>query len=132
MIFEREGRPPRSNPSAAFIVRELGKLRSVGRSHFAYLTAADGGYVQVAGSPGGMVIEKRDPPGGRHFRAYQATAVVPFPDGTTLCFSGSEIPLAANEWFLLPQVVAVFTAFLEQRAEPDFVSWRDITELLAG
>jgi hypothetical protein len=79
-----------------------------------------------------MVLEKREVPGGRHFRAYQASAVVPFPDGTTLSFPGSSIALAANEWFLLPQVVAVLTAFLEQRAEPDFVRWRDITELLAG
>jgi hypothetical protein len=47
-------------------------------------------------------------------------------------FPGNEIALTANEWFLLPQVVAVFAAFLEQRAEPDFVRWRDITEPLAG
>jgi hypothetical protein len=134
MIFEREGCKPRSSPTVVIIRRELGKLRLYGPTSSAYasLTSPAGNYVQVGGSPAGMVLEKRDAATGRQYRAFQDAAVVPFPDGTRLAFSGMAIELAANEWFLLPQVVAVFEAFLEGRAEPDFVRWRDISALLNG
>ena len=64
------------------------------------------------------------------YRGYQATPSTPFPDGTILKFGGGEIRMRNDEWFNIAQVVEVFLAFLEKRAMPSFVKWRDISEIL--
>lgn len=131
MIFEREGNKPVQAPTPARLQREISRLRTTGPSSFAVLQRDDGTYLQMAGSPGGLVLEKREAPSGQHFRAYQDQPVVPFEDGTELVFAASRIRLRAVEWFTLQQVVDIAVAFAAQRAEPEFVRWRDITDLLA-
>lgn len=128
MVFEREGAKPLLHPKPARLERELGRLRTVGHSSHANLTAPCGDYLQTAGSPAGLLLEKRVAETGRHYRAFQARPVVPFEDGTELSFSGGRIRLQAGEWFQLKQVVEVFTAFLLELEEPAYLQWRDFTE----
>jgi hypothetical protein len=61
---------------------------------------------------------------GNHFRAAQQAPVVQFPNGTILSFSGGEVSLATNEWFLAKQIAEIFSGFLVQREFPPFVEWR--------
>lgn len=132
MRFEPENKQPIEDPSATRIQVELGKLRCEGSTSFVVLTNDNGDYLQAAGSGGGCLLERRDAADGHQFRAYQDEPVVPFEDGTELCFSGGRIPLQSREWFRLTQVVEVFIAFNEGKPLPEYVRWRDITELLAG
>lgn len=106
MKFQREGCKPIASPSAAKLRLELSRARS----SFASMTAGDGSYVQVGGGPGLFVVERRDRDGG-HFRARQEPPVTRFEDGVTISFSGSTLALANSEWFLLEQVVSIFSAF---------------------
>lgn len=128
--LELEGRPPVSVRDPKDLERELRKLRSSGPSSFAILTAENGDYLQTAGGPGGLLVEKRIKASGRHFRAFQPAPVVPFEDGTELVFSAGRVKLNANEWFALKQVIEVFSTFLRGTAEPSYLSWRDITGVL--
>jgi len=128
-MFEREGSVPIQNPTVAQIERELRRLRSNGPSAYATVTAHDGSYLQTAGSPAGLLLEKREDNTGRHYRAFQHTPVVPFADGTELVFSAGRIRLLAGEWFRIEQVVEVFSAFLDGRPEPADLHWRDISSL---
>ena len=66
---------------------------------------------------------------GRHFRAYHDAPSKVFADGTELCFADQRIKLAANEWVTADMAVEVFLAFLEGRAAPGWVKWRDITDI---
>jgi hypothetical protein len=92
------------------------------------LCREDGSYLQTAGGGGGLLLEHRDASTGRHARAYQHSPVVPFGDGTELCFSAGRISLRANEWFTLAQVVEVFTTYLDDAGFPDFVRWRELSD----
>jgi hypothetical protein len=130
MLFEREAGKPLVNPSPARIETELRKLKTEGPSSFAHLTAPNGDYLQTAGSPAGLLLEKRNAQTGQHYRAFQSKPVVPFEDGTELVFSSGRIPLRSVEWFQLRQVLEAFTAFLEGAKEPSYLHWREITELL--
>jgi hypothetical protein len=75
-----------------------------------------------------MLLERRL--GGRHYRGYQELSVVPFEDGTQLCFAGNRISLRRDEWFTREQVIACWQGIVEGAGEPEWVRWRDITELL--
>ena len=130
MKLEREGKAPIVDPSPERLARELRKLRTVGPSSFAILTASSGDYLQAAGSPGGLLLEKRHA-SGRHFRAFQQPAVVGFADGTVLVLAMGDIKLRAGEWFKLSQVLEAFVAFARGQPEPDYLLWRDITQLLS-
>jgi hypothetical protein len=129
--FERENKNPIENPSSRRIEAELRKLRSEGPSSFASLTNDEGDFLQVAGGGAGCLVERRDAVRGRQFRAYQDDPVVPFEDGTELCFSSGRVPLRPREWFRLNQAVEIFITFNEGRPLPEYVRWRDITEVLA-
>ena len=128
-ILECEGRKPITDPTHAQLEKRLRALRTTGPSSFAILTASGGSYLQVAGSPGGMLLEQRDS-AGQHYRAFQPAPVVPFADGTELAFSAGRIPLRANEWFKLSQIVEILGRFLEEKPLPASVSWRNISGLL--
>lgn len=127
MILEREGKSPIRNPTTAQIEGALRKLRTVGPSAFASVTAPDGTYLQTAGSPAGLVLERREGSSDSHFRAFQSPPVVPFEDGTELVFTAGRIALRTGEWFQLRQVIEIFAAFVEHRALPAYVQWRDLT-----
>ena len=118
MIFTRENCKPIESPTEIQIVRSI----SLTKSSFAALTAADGAYVQAAGGPGLFFIEWRNM-SGHHHRGAQTTPVVPFPDGTVISFSGGNIELARNEWFLAAQVNEVFGAFLTGKPFPSWLRW---------
>lgn len=121
MIFEREKCKAVANPTAKRVTAELAKTRS----SFASLTAADGGYVQVAGGPGLFVLERRSP-NGEHYRAFQDEPVVPFPDGTTIESSAGRILMDRQDWFLLKQAAEVFGTFLSAQAWPQYVRWKKL------
>lgn len=127
MRFEREAARPILNPAIGDITKHLRQLRTSGPSTYASVTADTGTYLQVAGSPAGMLLEKHEGVGGKQFRASQLVPVVPFPDGTELAFTGGRIRMLAAEWFTLKQVVEVFGAFLKGDAEPSFVRWRELS-----
>jgi hypothetical protein len=118
MIFHREACEPLESPSIDTVAFEL----SCVKSSFADLTKPDGSYLQVAGGPGLFLLEYHDS-SGQHHRGSQEVSQVPFPNGTILQFSGGNIAMNANEWFLRDQVVEVFSAFIEQRQWPSFIHW---------
>ncbi len=132
MLFERENCKTIQNPSDKVIARELRRLKSYGRSSYASLTDPDskGSFIQVAGGGVGCLLEKRDAQAGIHYRAWQEKPIVPFENGTELCFSGGRVALKANEWFNIGQVIEVFTTFLRNEKDPSFIRWRDITKSL--
>lgn len=92
MQLSRPGCKPILSPTEKQIRRAL----SLTKSSYMSLTAQDGSFVQVGGGPGLFLLEYRNAE-GKHFRATQESAVVPFPDGTILGFTGSEIAMAAEE-----------------------------------
>ena len=63
---------------------------------------------------------------GKHFRARQNSPVVPFPDGTIISFTGNQIALAQNEWFLIKQITEIFSAFAAGQVFPSFVEWKEL------
>jgi hypothetical protein len=126
LVFEREGCKPVLDPTPERLRRELRRLRSNGPSSFACLQAENGDYLQVAGSPGGMLLEKREAAAGRQYRGSQDVWKVPFPDGTILSFAGSRIALRSNEWFTVDQVVEVMTSFARSAPMPSFLQWRGL------
>lgn len=130
LVFEREKAASIVDPTAAQIVRELRKLRSYGPSSFASLTRSGVAFVQVAGGGAGCMLERRDLGSGKIFRAWQEPPVVPFDDGTVLSFTGGEVRLNKGEWFRIDQVIEVFTAFNRDEPLPEYIRWRDVTDIL--
>jgi hypothetical protein len=126
MKFEREKGKVINAPSEVQLLRELSKLRSTGPSGFAILEA-EHSYIQVAGGPGLFMLEKRDFWGGRHYRAHQCQPISPFPDGTIFSFTGGELALNQDEWFLRKQVEEIFLCFLKKTQSPIFLHWREIS-----
>ena len=107
----------------------LGRLQPEWSPSFAVLELSGSEtYYQTAGGGRGMLLERRLD--GRHCRGYQDVPVVPFEDGTQLCFAGSRIALRRDEWFTRDQVVQCWQHLVEGRGEPGWLRWRDITELL--
>jgi hypothetical protein len=125
MKFQREGCKPITSPSEAKLRLELSRAKS----SFASLTADDGSYLQVGGGPGLFVVERRDREGG-HFRARQNPPVTRFDDGVTISFSGSTLAMANSEWFLLDQVVSIFSAFARGDLG-SMVQWERLDEQFA-
>ena len=123
MVLEREGKKPIQRPSQAQIEQALSRTKM----SFASITADDGGFLQVGGGPGLFVLERRTPDGA-HFRACQEVPAVRFEDGTILAFSGSELKLHRDEWFLINQVVEAFCAFAQAHPLPEFIRWRSLNE----
>lgn len=126
MKFSRENAKTIDQPSAKQVVHGLRQLKSAGRSTFANLESADGSFVQVAGGPGGCVLEWKDGRTGVPRRAYLEAPWAPFEDGTTLeCRAGS-IALRRDEWMRLETVLDSFVAFLEGREFPVALPWREL------
>lgn len=129
MQLEVENSPPLSKATESQIRSAIGALRSYGPSSYAALIDDIGNYVQVAGGGVTCMIERRDIQTGKHFRAYRDEASKVFLDGTTLAFGGGEIKLAANEWFKADEAEEVFLAFFNQSALPEWIKWRDISQI---
>ena len=118
-----------ANPEVADVDLGLRKLRTEGPSSHACLQRDDGVYLQAAGSPGDIVLEKRLGPNGRQFRGFQDVPVVPFEGPTEMRFGGGKLTLEPNDWFKLVQVIEVFAAFLDGRDEPAYVRWQRLAFL---
>lgn len=129
MRLEVEGRVPINDVSEAEVRSVVAKLRSYGPSSFASLTDESGNYLQVAGGGVTCMIERRDVSNGRHYRAFQDKKSAVFADGTALVFSGGEVKLASNEWFVSQDVEDIFLAFLRGEPLPPRIKWRDITDI---
>jgi hypothetical protein len=130
MILTMEYAQPVTNATAKDVERALRKLKLTGRHEFAVLEDDHGNYVQVAGGGAACMIERRSVQPFHHYRAFQDRQNKAFPDGTKLRFAGSEVPMMSNEWFTIDQVVEVFLAFHAGAQLPDWIRWRDITNVL--
>lgn len=128
MQLARENAKPIDSPSAKQIERALRSLHLPGPPAFASLTDEHGNYIQVGGGGQGCMIEYRDAVNGHHWRAWQDKPIVPFPDGSLICFTGGQFALQQNEWFNIDQALACFLKFHEQSHRPTNVHWRDISE----
>lgn len=123
VVLEREAKKPIPQPSEAQIRQALSRTKM----SFASITGDDGGFLQVAGGPGLFVLERRTAE-GTHFRARQETPVARFEDGTILAFSGGELRLQQDEWFLIEQVVETFCCFAQSQSLPEFLRWNRLDE----
>lgn len=123
MQFTREGCKPVLRPSDAVFRRDLQRMKS----SFAVLSAESGEFLQVAGGPGLFLLERSES-SGKHFRGSQQHSVVPFEDGTLLAFSGGQVSLAQNEWFLIGQIVEAMVSFSTGNPLPSFIEWRELNE----
>jgi hypothetical protein len=122
MIFTRENCKPINSPTQAQIERSL----LLTKSSYAALTASDGSYLQTAGGPGLFFVEWRDA-NSVHYRGAQSNPVTPFPNGTVMSFSGGNVELASNEWFLAAQVMEIFGSFLTERPFPSWLHWSPLS-----
>lgn len=129
MRFEVQAKEPIDSPKESVVRRSILALRSYGRSSYASLTDAGGSYVQVGGGGVSCLLERFDSATGNRWRAHHDKPNPTRPDGTVLVFSGGEMPLRSDEWFMADQVVEVFLAFLHQTEFPDFVQWREAPEI---
>ena len=129
MRLEVEKQPPIEGVKEARVRSAILALRSYGPSSFASLTDGQGNYLQVAGGGVTCMLERRDAVNGKHFRAHLDTPSNVFPDGTVLAFGGGELKLAADEWLAAPLVVEAFVAFLNGKALPTTIKWRDMTAM---
>jgi len=119
MIFQREACQPIQSPSIEVLGFELSCIKS----SFAYLERQEGAYLQVAGGPDLFLPEHRNS-SGQHHRAKQVAPQVSVANGSILQFSGGNISMSANEWFVKERVLEVFSAFMEQRQWPSFLHWQ--------
>lgn len=127
MIFQREGCSIINSPSKKMIEQQLKKMKSAGPSSFASLKAIDGSYLQIAGGPQLFAVEYRDK-NGCHYRGYQETSSIPFPDGTELSFSAGTLTLNQNEWFQAPQVAELLSSFVAKPEKPELCGWSELDE----
>jgi hypothetical protein len=130
MIFTMEASSAVRNPAPQAIERALRTLKITGRHEFAALDDEHGNYVQVAGGGVACMIERRSSHPLRHYRGFQEKRNKAFPDGTKLRFAGSEVAMMSNEWFMIDQAIEVFLAFQAGEKLPDWIQWRDISEVL--
>lgn len=132
MLFERENARSFENPSEKRLRLELSRLRPYGPTTFAYLTAPDGSYVQVAGGTVLCAMEWRTMICHRHYRAFRDVPRFPVPEGTELNFGGGTYRLHHNAVFFIEEVADTFASFLTGQPFPSFVRWRDITDELSS
>ena len=132
MRLELEKGKPVESVSEAGLRSALRRLRSYRPPSFAILAKAEGEFIQVGGGGQTCVVEKRCGLNGPCFRAYKDQDHSVFADGTILSFSGNRIALLANEWFSVTDVEEIFVRYLLGIEEPDFVRWRDISDILGS
>jgi hypothetical protein len=130
VILTMEAAEPVTDPSPQAIEKALRRLKLTGRHEYAALEDGKGNYLQVAGGGVACMLERRSLDPIRHSRAFQEKRNKAFPDGTKLRFSGGEVALNSNEWFTIDQVVEAFLAFHAGRHLPDWIQWRDISDIL--
>ena len=127
---QKHGLKPVVNPSPERIATALKKLKLFGKYDAAVLDDEAVGYVQVAGGGAACMVELRRKDPTRHYRGFLKKPRRVFPDGTRMSFSGGDIPLRADEWVVIDEVIEVFVAFREQRPFPEWIDWRDMSEVL--
>lgn len=126
MRFEREGKKPIEGVSEKQLRHQLGFKKGCDNT-FAILEKEDGNYVQMIGGGVACCLEWRDIKSGKHFRAFVQPAKVPWKEPSKL----GEILLSPEEYLFIDDVISVFSAFLNEKAFPDNIKWRDVTDKLA-
>lgn len=101
------------------------KMDRYGPCSFAFLTNANGDYVQVAGGRVTCMVERYIADDKRRFRAYHDKPNPVYPDGTILAFRGGNLTMKPDERFMSSKVIEIFVSFLEGQEFPSFVHWRD-------
>ena len=124
MLLACEGKPSIQNPKPSQIQKVLLALRSYGPSSYASLTDDAGSYVQVAGGGVSCLLELYQADTKKRLRAYGDVQKKAYPDGTLLVFRAGEIPMMADEWFMVDQVAAAFRCFSDGREFPEGIYWR--------
>ncbi len=128
MLLEIENKKPVHVDMFQLVEKALRRLKSYGPSSFACLSDADGAYVQIAGGRVTCVVERRMPSGGRHFRAYLASARVPFEGTQTLSFGAGQLNMEPDEILFIDDVIPVFEAFFNSEPLPSNIYWRDMSD----
>lgn len=124
MILECEDKSAISNPKASQIRKALSSLRSYGPHSYASVTDDANNYLQVAGGGASCLLELYRANTDERFRAYGNVKNKAFPDGTLLIFRGGQIPMMADEWMKIEEVIEAFNCFLENREFPSVIHWR--------
>lgn len=75
------------------------------------------------------MLEKRVADGS-HFRAFSTSrGAVRATDRDVLEFAAGSVRLEQDEWLKRASVVRILWQIVEEGAEPDFIAWRDISEM---
>jgi hypothetical protein len=127
MILEVEKKSPVAAKGFAKIEKELRALKSYGPHSFASLNKPDGSFVQVAGGRVTCVLEMREMPSAKLWRAYMDEPRVPFEGLQTLMFGGGRLEVDPGEILFIDDVVCAFKAFFLHQAFPDKIKWRNMS-----
>lgn len=119
MKFEGQNLATLSSPSDSHIEKKLLALRSYGRHSYAFLTDAQGSYLQVAGGGVTCMVERFDALTSTRLRAFHDKPSPVYSDGTILTFGGGELRLKSDEWFQASVVVEMFLCFKYGRSYPE-------------
>ncbi len=130
MLLEVEKKKPAQVHEFSKVEKVLRGLKSYGPQSYASLTKTDGSYLQVAGGGVSCVMEMREKPSDRHWRAYLEVAKVPFKGQQTLMFGGGHMTMEPDEVLFIEDVVAVFRAFFESKPFPKDIKWRDMSQIV--
>lgn len=129
MLLEVENKKPEQVQDFPKIEEALRGLKSYGPQSYASLTKPDGSYLQVAGGGVTCIVEMRDKPSDRHWRAHLDAAKVPFKEQQTLMFGGGHMAMEPDEILFIEDVVTIFKAFFESKSFPRDIKWRDMSRI---
>jgi hypothetical protein len=129
MILEVEKKQPVQVKNFAQVEKELRALKSYGPHSFASLTREDGTYLQVAGGRVTCVLELREQPENRHFRAYLVGSSARSKTQQTIMFGGGMLQLEYDEVLFIDDVVVAFRAFFNSEPFSDEMKWRDVSKI---
>ncbi|ROT97424.1 hypothetical protein EB810_06060 [Altererythrobacter sp. FM1] len=132
MLLEVEKTPPAQVQDFAKIEKSLRALKSYGPQSYASLIRPDGSYIQVAGGRVTCVLEIREMPSGKHWRAYLEEPKVPFKGEQTLLFGGGHMKMEPDEVLFIDDVVTAFRSFFDGVAFPENLRWRDMSQMFGG
>lgn len=129
MLLEIEKKQPVQVSDFSKVEKALRSLKSYGPQSFASLTKLDGSYMQVAGGRSTCILEMREQPGNKHWRAYLAKPRIAFEGQQTLMFGGGHMTMESDEVLFIDDVVTAFKEFFESELRPGCTNWRDMSQL---
>ena len=131
MIFHRHNVKPVANASERMLKNHLHRLNMFGNSRYAHITDEEGNWLQVGGGRLYCFLERHDTGMDAFYRGWRTSPLdVPFPDPVDVTIDGGRVSVRKDEWFRIEEVIQIFVAFRNQRALPQWVCWKDISELV--